>query len=163
MNTMFSMADRGPCVKNDLLIVERLEHKIAYEWVLKSNTESQSVYFMNNLLKIINKITWSKLPVLLSVFDFRTHLYVILGSIVSPQLIELVHKIIILLQFHLYDCNLRYLSGYISFITECLVCYCITLGIAGFYPERIAMEVKWNRTVNLVGQPGHNIAMDFKG
>ncbi len=33
-------------------------------------------------------------------------------------------------------------------------------GLAGYYPPRIQEEILWNRTINLQGGLGHNIAMD---
>jgi hypothetical protein len=35
------------------------------------------------------------------------------------------------------------------------------LGVSGVASEELAMQVKWNRTVNSVGGKGNNISEDF--
>ena len=39
-------------------------------------------------------------------------------------------------------------------------CTCLT-GVAGWLPERLAMDSVWNRTVNLAGGPGRNLECDI--
>jgi hypothetical protein len=34
-------------------------------------------------------------------------------------------------------------------------------GVNGWLPERLRNEMMWNSTANLVGKPGHNIALDL--
>ncbi|XP_067335672.1 uncharacterized protein [Channa argus] len=34
-------------------------------------------------------------------------------------------------------------------------------GIEGFYPQRVAQDMKWNRVLNLQGKPGGNISLDL--
>ena len=38
----------------------------------------------------------------------------------------------------------------------------LIIGVAGWLPPRQANEVTWNRTCNVVGGPGHNLALDLK-
>jgi hypothetical protein len=49
-------------------------------------------------------------------------------------------------------------KGLNGFINSYGIIYC--LGVNGWLSERQAADLQWNRTVNLRGGPGHNIAMD---
>lgn len=43
----------------------------------------------------------------------------------------------------------------------CLILAKYLSGINGLLPARIRSEVVWNSTANLLGKPGHNIALDL--
>ena len=38
---------------------------------------------------------------------------------------------------------------------------CNVSGVNGFYSERIANEITWNRVANLSGGAGHNLELDL--
>lgn len=43
----------------------------------------------------------------------------------------------------------------------CLILAKYLSGINGLLPARIRSEVVWNSTANVLGNPGHNIALDL--
>lgn len=54
--------------------------------------------------------------------------------------------------------QINYLSDMKYFIYLMFICL---KGVSGCLPPRLRNELIWNGTANLVGKPGHNIALDL--
>ena len=53
-----------------------------------------------------------------------------------------------------YATNVQWTFIFFSF-------YFVLTGLAGWLPSRLRKDLTWNRTVNLTGGPGRNLAMDL--